>query len=136
MLVICPCCKNSFKLEIPDDQKSIIDSHLDHYILKACAKKFNTTLEAIKSKSRHTANKNARHCAAYLIYKYCGYSLKTVGNMLRRDHTTVIHARRRCFDSYATRSDLYTHLVALSTEIESILELKSEQPESKLKAVA
>lgn len=45
--------------------------------------------------SRRRINVDARSAYCYLAKKYLGHSLKHIGEMLNRDHSTIIHMIRR-----------------------------------------
>lgn len=49
----------------------------------------------LKSRKRNLDIKNARHIAIYLVYKYTEKSTNETGRLFDRDHSTVIHARKR-----------------------------------------
>lgn len=133
MLITCPCCNRTF-LSNEKIRGKVLFLKMAFHIRKLCCTRNDITEKELLSVTREPRVVKARHLAAYLIYKYCGFNLKRTGGFVNRDHTTVVHARKRCFNSYATRSDLYEQLVSLSAEVESLID--PMQSGSDLKAVA
>jgi 1,6-anhydro-N-acetylmuramate kinase len=62
--------------------------------LTLAAATFNTTIAAIRSKSRRRDHIDARHTAAYAA-RLCGLSFETIGAAIGCHHTTVMHAVTR-----------------------------------------
>ena len=67
-------------------------------IMKAVAEAYGITIEELRSHSRIARIATARAVVCYLLYRNYNYSTKDVGNMVLRDHTTVIHARNKITD--------------------------------------
>lgn len=64
-------------------------------IIKACCDHFDTNEVKLKSKSRFHDVLFARHIAVYLIKQHLTYfTLKGIGQMFNRDHTTAINSIR------------------------------------------
>ena len=63
-------------------------------IMKAVAKAYGVTLEDLRSHSRIARLATARAVVCYLLYRYYNYSLKDVGRMVLRDHSSVMHSVR------------------------------------------
>lgn len=77
----------SIKLAQP---KEIVDR-----IISVCSKHYNVKTEHTFSRCRSLNAFNARSISMYLIRKFTALSLKDVGEIFGRDHTTVISAVRR-----------------------------------------
>lgn len=120
MFCTCPHCQQSFELVVPE--RKVMELKLAIFILNSICQRFHVTEAEIKSRSRLPEIAKARHIAAFLIYKYCGYSVTTTGHLIHRHWTSVIHAQKRCVNAYATKMDIYQDLVELSKEVEEILE--------------
>ena len=72
-------------------------------ILDAVAAVFPATRDAITGPRRRRNECDARHCAAYILYKYLRYSNRQVGEILGgRDHTTVAISRQAFLNVYQT----------------------------------
>lgn len=63
-------------------------------IMKAVAEAYGVTLEDLRSHSRIARLATARAVVCYLLYRYYNYSLKDVGRMVLRDHSSVMHSVR------------------------------------------
>ena len=59
-------------------------------ILSVVTKHFGITNEDIKSKKRTENISNARHTAIYIIRNMTNLSLKEIGRVFGRDHSTII----------------------------------------------
>lgn len=62
-------------------------------IIKAVEEVMHITNDQIRSKCREQEIVDARHLAMYLLCFHTHLPLKTIGMMLKRDHTTVMHGR-------------------------------------------
>ena len=58
--------------------------------IRLVCKKYNVTEDDLKSTKRTQSIANARHIAIYLLKKVTDLSHKEVGNILNRNHATVI----------------------------------------------
>ncbi len=59
-------------------------------IFTSVSNKYGINENEIKSKSRRREITTARHVVIYFIRKYTNYSLKQIGNLFGRDHTTIL----------------------------------------------
>ena len=59
-------------------------------ILLSISKKYGVSVEDIKSKKKTDSIANARHISVYIIRKLTDLSLKEIGKILGRDHSTII----------------------------------------------
>ena len=64
-------------------------------IMKAVAESYGITIDELRSHSRIARIATARAVVCYLLYRNYNYSTKDVGNMVLRDHTTVMHNCRK-----------------------------------------
>jgi len=67
-------------------------------IIEETAKYYNQKPEDLKSISRHADTVLARHISMYLIRKLTNLSLKDIGSIFGRDHTTVLISVRKIDD--------------------------------------
>lgn len=67
-------------------------------LLKAVAKEYGVSVDAIFSKSRQRDTAEARQMAMYLIHEILGYGSVCIGEMFGRERTTVIHAIQKIRD--------------------------------------
>jgi chromosomal replication initiator protein len=61
-------------------------------ILEIVSEECGIKVEDIVSKIRNKEVVNGRYIFCSIMKKYYGYPLKKIGNILGRDHTTIIHA--------------------------------------------
>ena len=61
-------------------------------IFKTVAKKMGVDENEIKSKSKRKEITSARHIVIFLIRKYTPYSLKQIGALFGRDHSTIMNS--------------------------------------------
>ncbi len=61
-------------------------------IFKTVSKKLNVDENEIKSKSKRKEITSARHIVIFLIRKYTPYSLKQIGALFGRDHSTIMNS--------------------------------------------
>jgi chromosomal replication initiation ATPase DnaA len=87
-------------------------------IIEVCKDYFNVTQTKLFSRSRKSEIASCRHMAMYLIRKYCRFSHMMTGGILKRDHTTVIHAEKRLNNCLYTKGDLYPDLLKIEAIIE------------------
>lgn len=67
-------------------------------IIDAVVKQYRTTYDKINVKDRSTAVRLPRQIIMYLLSKNTNLSLKNIGDLFSRDHTTVIHAVKHIQD--------------------------------------
>lgn len=65
-----------------------------HDIIKMVCEYYNLEFDKVTSKDRSRYVCYPRHILMLLLYTYCDRSLKTTGDILNRDHTTVLHGIR------------------------------------------
>lgn len=62
-------------------------------ILKLVCQHFNISETDLKSRSRERRFSYPRHICIWIMYKMTSMSLKHIGGLFGRDHTTAIHSR-------------------------------------------
>ena len=65
------------------------------FIIETVAKHSGCTVEELKSKDRHRRLADLRHIAIWLILKNTRLTLKEVGELFERDHSTILHAKKK-----------------------------------------
>jgi chromosomal replication initiation ATPase DnaA len=63
-------------------------------------------VQMLASKSRQQLYVPARHVSIALIRRYTRYSLKAIGELYKRDHTSVVHARDTLKDACDTQDPI------------------------------
>lgn len=72
------------------DPGNIPNDAMVEKILLHTSKKYGISIEDIKSKKKTDSIANARHIAVYIIRKLTDLSLKDIGKIFGRDHSTII----------------------------------------------
>ncbi len=72
------------------DPGNIPNDAMVEKILLSISKKYGVSVEDIKSKKKTDNIANARHISVYIIRKLTDLSLKEIGKILGRDHSTII----------------------------------------------
>ena len=72
------------------DPGNIPNDAMVEKILLHTSKKYGVSIEDIKSKKKTDSIANARHVAVYIIRKLTDLSLKEIGKIFGRDHSTII----------------------------------------------
>ena len=85
--------------------------------MKAVAEAYGITLEELRSNSRTARIATASAVVCYMLYRYYNYSTKDVGNIVLRDHTTVMHNCRKVQWFYLF-PNMYATDLAIIKEIE------------------
>lgn len=78
-------------------------------VVEAAAHMFSVTVEEMKASGRSSAVLEARFAAA-LVLRDMGYSTPKIGQVMARDHTTIIHAIGRGKRLKATSADFAQRL--------------------------
>lgn len=76
-------------------------------------------LDVLRTGSRRVETVNARYAAIILLRVYGKLKLKAIGLLLRRDHSTVIHAIQSHHDRYETDAYRDTFVAVLKTFLET-----------------
>jgi len=95
---ISPYCFPGIKLDLNDKRKFKSSLKLSKYniskeeILEIISEECDVSLSEIISRCRKKEVVNARFIFCAVMKKHFTYSLTRIGNIVGRDHTTVIHA--------------------------------------------
>jgi chromosomal replication initiator protein len=63
-------------------------------IIETICNYFDVTIYELRSKDRHQGYVKARHFAMYFLRKYTAFSLHEIGDILVKDHASVVHGIR------------------------------------------
>lgn len=72
-------------------KKNQIEQKINNALIMA----FSIPLEVIKSNSNERGLVDKRHIICYWMYQYTRVSTSKIGLIINRDHTTVIHGRKK-----------------------------------------
>ena len=86
-------------------------------ILKQVSKKHGVSVEDIKSKKKTDSIATARHTSIYIIRKLTDLSLKEIGRVFGRDHSTVISSINKVELNIRTVKNFESELNLLLKEI-------------------
>ena len=87
-------------------------------VIKCLKKKFNYSLDDLRSKNRNKDISFARHVTMFLMKEVTDRSLREIGNYLGgRDHSTVMHALQRIRKDIDRNRELGARLSAMKQEI-------------------
>ena len=86
-------------------------------ILLNVSKKYGVSVEDIKSKKKTDSVANARHISVYLIKKLTDLSLKDIGTIFKRDHSTVHFSFTKIETYVKTKNNYSKELDELIKEI-------------------
>lgn len=85
-------------------------------ITRIVARHFGITLKEMMSPRRYRPFVIPRQVAAYLACKHTMRSLPEIGRFMKRDHTTILHSRRKV-EEYAKHPEMKAILERLTFEI-------------------
>jgi chromosomal replication initiation ATPase DnaA len=84
-------------------------------------KHYDITLRQIRSSSRKTYIKNARHILAYLLLQNTEMTHEDIGQTINRDHSMMSHVRKVMLNARDTRDGLYTEYTILQQKVDKII---------------
>ncbi len=99
------------------DPGNIPNSVLVEKIISKVSKHYGVSIEDIKSKRRTENVAYARHIAIYIIKKLTDLSLKEIGNIFERDHSTALASISKIELDIKTKKNLGNEITALIKEI-------------------
>ena len=99
------------------DPGNIPNSVLIERILNAVSKKYGVSAEDIKSKKKTENIASARHVAIYIIRKETELSLKEIGRLFNRDHTTIMASINKVDINLKTVKNAQSDMITLIKEI-------------------
>lgn len=86
-------------------------------ILNAVSKSYGVAIEDIKSKKKTENIANARHTSIYIIRNMTNLSLKEIGNIFGRDHSTVLSSLNKMETNIKTKNKTASDIKKLIKEI-------------------
>ena len=89
-------------------------------ILSKTSKKYGVSVEDIKSKKKTDSIANARHIAIYIIRNLTDLSLKDIGKIFSRDHSTVLSSIHKIDINIRTVNNFESEINALMKEIKGV----------------
>ena len=107
---------------------SVVKTHPIHLseeqtdVLERCSMAFGVTVEDILSPSRMDEKVVARQCVMKLMRSQLGLPFKTIGRILRRDHTTIIYGVRKFEDVLRKDSSIKYKYLKLCKDIDVPIE--------------
>ena len=113
-----------------DHLKNVINGQVDHYflderitkIINRVCKATGFSYDILKSKNRSIDIRTARQYAIWRIHKEVygmGYSLKAIGQLFDRDHTTVLHTVKAINELKDVHDFLFTQINKRYEELEN-----------------
>jgi chromosomal replication initiation ATPase DnaA len=112
-----------FEIEIKEGEPNLRVYSM-HSLAKALCNTFSITKEEFFNRDRSSYLTTPRHAFYYLAHKYCNQSTPKIGRFMNgRDHTTIIHGKKKCAamkaknDKFALKLE-EAHLLALEFEKE------------------
>jgi len=86
-------------------------------VIETVSKSFNVGIADLSSASRKRSLVEARMACIYLIRKYSPLTLKSIGKLFNRDHTTAIYNNSACENLMITNKDFRRHVEALENQL-------------------
>ena len=113
-----------------DHLKNVINGQVDYYflderitkIINRVCKATGFSYDILKSKNRSIDIRTARQYAIWRIHKEVygmGYSLKAIGQLFDRDHSTVLHTVRAINELKDVHDFLFTQINKRYEELEN-----------------
>ena len=102
------------------DPGNIPNDAMVEKILLSISKKYGVSVEDIKSKKKTDSIANARHVAVYIIRKLTDLSLKDIGKILGRDHSTIISSVNKVELNMRTINNYENDINLLIKEIKGV----------------
>ena len=99
------------------DPGNIPTDALVEKILTVVAKSYGVTGDQLKSKKKTDSIANARHMSIYIIRKLTSLSLKEIGNIFGRDHTTIMASINKIEINIKTMNNTRSQIKKLLAEI-------------------
>ena len=102
------------------DPGNIPNDAMVEKILLHVSKKYGVSVEDIKSKKKTDSIANARHISVYIIRKLTDLSLKEIGKIFGRDHSTIISSINKIDINIQTVKNYETDINTLIKEIKGV----------------
>lgn len=91
-------------------------------ILRICCEYFDVPEQKIKSRDRHKKYSVPRHIYNYLSRKFTNCTLRQIGDLINRDHTSVCHSIDYISDCFFTKQEPFDHVLKLQLIVGTELE--------------
>ena len=102
------------------DPGNIPNDAMVEKILIHTSKKYGVSVDDIKSKKKTDSIANARHVSVYIIRKLTDLSLKEIGKVIGRDHSTIISSINKIDINIQTVKNYETEINMLIKEIKGV----------------
>ena len=102
------------------DPGNIPNDAMVEKILLSISKKYGVSVDDIKSKKKTDNIANARHISVYIIRKLTDLSLKEIGKILGRDHSTIISSVNKVELNMRTINNYENDINLLIKEIKGV----------------
>ena len=102
------------------DPGNIPNDAMVEKILLHTSKKYGVSVDDIKSKKKTDSIANARHIAVYIIRKLTDLSLKEIGKVFGRDHSTIISSINKIDINIQTVKNYESEINMLIKEIKGV----------------
>ncbi len=99
------------------DPGNIPTDALIEKILIAVSKNFDVSVEDIKSSKRHDSVVNARQVAIYIIREVTNLPLKKIGEIMGKNHATVMYSIEKCKENMMTKRKFGANVNSIIAEI-------------------
>lgn len=96
---------------------SVSTSDMIEHIFSLVASRYKITAEEIKGKKRDSSISNARHICIYLIRQMNELSLKQIGDIFSKDHTTIIASCKKVRNEMDTNEEKKQEIEGLMKEL-------------------
>lgn len=109
----------------------LFEHELCDFIIDKCEGAFGISKGVVIGKSRHKDYVYARHCAIYLIKNHTTLTFHSIGNIIGRDHSTIIHGNESCINLCFCDKDYKKKVELIDSEVKNYLtRIESEKLES------
>ena|SRR3989338_3342400 len=85
-------------------------------VLRAVADVFDITIEDLTGTGRHRRASHPRHIAMFVL-RTLGLTYHTIGAILNRDHSTIVHGHRRIHRRHGEDVEIANQLQAVCAEL-------------------
>lgn len=102
-------------------KKAITLAKLAQMIIDICCNEFDIDRLQFFSCKRNRNYVDARKIAAYMIRKYCKAPYKQIGQVLSKDHSTIIHYITMCEDHITNIYTFKNTFKIIETKIQGII---------------
>jgi chromosomal replication initiator protein len=86
-------------------------------VIKVICEHFEYSFEQLLKQDRHRELVFARNCLYYFLFKYTKMSKVAIGELLKRNHTSVIHSLKALQDLIDTEDDVSDTIVEIRKKL-------------------